>query len=176
MGSTGGHEANEEEKLILSLRRERGWSSDFLCLFQEFWCTSTVFQAVNSSQKYFQGKDSDVVVASFPKSGTTWLKALTFAIVNHQHFSLENHPLLTSNPHELVGSLEYTMFRDGKTLLPSKVVAAVFNMIDPMMLKDVKRHNKQELRVSCEDFNNIIASSPGRVVYKGTMKDGLRWL
>ncbi|TKY68370.1 Cytosolic sulfotransferase 15 [Spatholobus suberectus] len=91
MGSTGEQQANEEDKLTLSLRREKGWAAPYLYLFEDFWCPST----------HIQAKDSDVIVASFPKSGTTWLKALTFAIVNHQRLSsLENHPLLTSNPHE----------------------------------------------------------------------------
>ncbi|TKY68447.1 Cytosolic sulfotransferase 15 [Spatholobus suberectus] len=106
MASKGGQQANEEDELILSLREEKGWAFPYLYLFQEFWCPSTLIQQINIFRKYFQPKDSDVVVASFPKSGTTWLKALTFAIVNHQRFSsIENHPLLTSNPHELVPPL-----------------------------------------------------------------------
>ncbi|XLT02846.1 hypothetical protein HN51_052197 [Arachis hypogaea] len=44
--------------------------------------------------------------------------------------------------------------------------------IDPEMLKDVRRYTRQELDVACEDFSNIIGSSPDSVVYKGTMKGG----
>ncbi|KAK7308984.1 hypothetical protein RJT34_05362 [Clitoria ternatea] len=44
--------------------------------------------------------------------------------------------------------------------------------IDPEMLKDVRRYSRQELEVACEDFSNIIGSSPDSVVYKGTMKAG----
>lgn len=40
------------------------------------------------------------------------------------------------------------------------------------MLKDVRRYSRQELEVACEDFSNIIGSSPDSVVYKGTMKGG----
>jgi hypothetical protein len=40
------------------------------------------------------------------------------------------------------------------------------------MLKDVTRYSRQELEVACEDFSNIIGSSPDSVVYKGTMKGG----
>lgn len=40
------------------------------------------------------------------------------------------------------------------------------------MLKDVMRYSRQELEVACEDFSNIIGSSPDSVVYKGTMKGG----
>ncbi|CAL5401281.1 unnamed protein product [Camellia sinensis] len=40
------------------------------------------------------------------------------------------------------------------------------------MLKDVLRFSRQELKVACEDFSNIIGSSPDSLVYKGTMKGG----
>ncbi|KAE9606575.1 putative protein kinase RLK-Pelle-LRR-VI-2 family [Lupinus albus] len=44
--------------------------------------------------------------------------------------------------------------------------------IDPEMLKDVRSYSRQELEVACEDFSNIIGSSPDSVVYKGNMKGG----
>ncbi|GAB4856875.1 hypothetical protein Ancab_014794 [Ancistrocladus abbreviatus] len=44
--------------------------------------------------------------------------------------------------------------------------------VDSEMLKDVLRLGRQELEVACEDFSNIIGSSPDSVVYKGTMKGG----
>ncbi|KAL0000088.1 hypothetical protein SO802_019690 [Lithocarpus litseifolius] len=42
--------------------------------------------------------------------------------------------------------------------------------IDSEILKDVVRYGRQDLEVACEDFSNIIGSSPDSVVYKGTMK------
>ncbi|KAF3974837.1 hypothetical protein CMV_001854 [Castanea mollissima] len=44
--------------------------------------------------------------------------------------------------------------------------------IDSEILKDVVRYGRQDLEVACEDFSNIIGSSPDSVVYKGTMKSG----
>ncbi|GFS37159.1 leucine-rich repeat protein kinase family protein [Actinidia rufa] len=44
--------------------------------------------------------------------------------------------------------------------------------IDSDILKNVLRLSRQELEVSCEDFSNIIGSSPDSLVYKGTMKGG----
>ncbi|KAG2396785.1 Cytosolic sulfotransferase [Vigna angularis] len=107
-----GQRPNAEDELILSsLPRERGWAIPDLYLFQEFWCPSILIKEVNIFQKQFQAKDSDIFVASFPKSGTTWLKAITFSIVNRQCFSSnDNHPLLTSNPHQLVPHVEF-MYR-----------------------------------------------------------------
>ncbi|KAG4971031.1 hypothetical protein AAZX31_13G174000 [Glycine max] len=111
-------EASEENKLsqdckelILSLPREKGWITPYLYLFQGFWYSSTEIQAINTFQNQFQAKDNDVVIASVPKSGTTWLKALTFAILHRQYFpSLENHPLLIFNPHELVPPFEFVIY------------------------------------------------------------------
>ncbi|KAL3619301.1 hypothetical protein CASFOL_036871 [Castilleja foliolosa] len=44
--------------------------------------------------------------------------------------------------------------------------------IDSELLKDVTRYSRQELEVACEDFSNIIGSSPDSLVYKGTVKGG----
>ena len=67
-----------------------------------------VFEGVVSAQKNFVAQDHDIILTSCPKSGTTWLKALVFAIVNrtHEDFSLTNSPLLKQNPHDLVPLLE----------------------------------------------------------------------
>ncbi|KAF2297794.1 hypothetical protein GH714_002973 [Hevea brasiliensis] len=48
--------------------------------------------------------------------------------------------------------------------------AAVY--IDSELLKDVVRFSRQDLEVACEDFSNIIGSSPDSLVYKGTIKGG----
>ncbi|KAL0447531.1 UNVERIFIED_CONTAM: Cytosolic sulfotransferase 15 [Sesamum latifolium] len=45
-----------------------------------------------------------------PKSGTTWLKALIFSIANRNLFSIDQSPLLTSNPHTLVPFLEFKIY------------------------------------------------------------------
>ncbi|XP_077225932.1 putative LRR receptor-like serine/threonine-protein kinase At1g63430 [Tasmannia lanceolata] len=44
--------------------------------------------------------------------------------------------------------------------------------VDAELLKTVLRIRRQELEVACEDFSNIIGTSPDSLVYKGTMKDG----
>ncbi|KAK6137618.1 hypothetical protein DH2020_028644 [Rehmannia glutinosa] len=44
--------------------------------------------------------------------------------------------------------------------------------IDSEAMKNVVRYSRQELEVACEDFSNIIGSSPDSLVYKGTLKGG----
>ncbi|XP_061365098.1 cytosolic sulfotransferase 15-like [Gastrolobium bilobum] len=138
--SRDGEEASEEDNLsqdckdlILSLPKEKGFSilqiSPYLYLFQGFWFSSAFIQTINIIQKHFQAKDSDVVVATIPKSGTTWLKALTFAIINRHRFSSsQNHPLLTSNPHDLVPVFEHTVYGDAHNQVPN-----LSNMIEPRL-------------------------------------------
>ncbi|XP_011622868.1 probable LRR receptor-like serine/threonine-protein kinase At1g63430 [Amborella trichopoda] len=43
---------------------------------------------------------------------------------------------------------------------------------DGEMLKDVLLISREDLETACEDFSNIIGSSPDSVVYKGITKDG----
>ncbi|KAI4370472.1 hypothetical protein MLD38_018824 [Melastoma candidum] len=103
---------NECKKLLSSLPKERGWRTEHIYLFQGYWCQPKQIQAILSFQSHFHALDSDLVLATIPKSGTTWLKALAFAIVNRHRFpiSKSDHPLLFSNPHDLVPFFEYNVY------------------------------------------------------------------
>ncbi|KAG8391084.1 hypothetical protein BUALT_Bualt01G0151000 [Buddleja alternifolia] len=115
--------AQEQEKLspeckelLSSLPKEKGQRTPYLFLYQGFWCQPKEIQAIISVQKHYKAEDTDLIFATIPNSGTTWLKALSFAIVNrrHYHHSQKSHPLLTSNPHELVPFLEYKLFANNQ--------------------------------------------------------------
>ncbi|XP_022748123.1 cytosolic sulfotransferase 15-like [Durio zibethinus] len=81
--------------------------------FQGFWCRSQLVPNVKSFQEHFQALDDDIILASKPKAGTTWLKALAFTIMNRNRFALSNSPLNSSNPHDLIPYLEMTLYNDG---------------------------------------------------------------
>ncbi|KAK7343064.1 hypothetical protein VNO80_26026 [Phaseolus coccineus] len=131
MASARDKEANEENELILSLPKESGLgAAPYLHLFQDFWCPTHFIQGMNNFMKHFHSKDNDVFVASFPKSGTTWLKALAFVIVNHHRFSsFDHHPLLSSNPHQLVFFPESILSHD----LHDQILS-LSNMSEPRLL------------------------------------------
>lgn len=104
------HEDEEFEKefqqLVSSLPRERGWTGRYVHQYQGFWYPTPVLKGILSLQKHFQSQKGDIFLVSYPKSGTTWLKALMFTIVNRKNFHDLENPLLKANPHELVPFLE----------------------------------------------------------------------
>ncbi|KAH6831661.1 sulfotransferase 12 [Perilla frutescens var. hirtella] len=109
--------SEESKALISSLPRQKGWfNSSHIYLYQGFWYQPNHLQAVISCQKHFQVEDSDVFLVTYPKCGTTWLKAVIFTLLNRKQYPVvaKNHPLLTTNPHDLVLSLEINLYADNQ--------------------------------------------------------------
>ncbi|XP_057802375.1 cytosolic sulfotransferase 5-like [Salvia miltiorrhiza] len=108
------------KEFISTLPREKGFSKHSLYRYhyQGFWYVDVLLEAVISCQEHFQAEDSDVFVASTPKCGTTWLKAIAFALLNRrrQPPTSRDHPLLSSNPHDLVPFLETGFYGSRKAL------------------------------------------------------------
>ncbi|EYU31476.1 hypothetical protein MIMGU_mgv1a024549mg [Erythranthe guttata] len=73
------HEFNE---LLQTLEQKTSWDGVQFVKYQGFWCPLFLFRPIMSAQKHFKAKDSDIILATLPKSGTTWLKALIFSIIN----------------------------------------------------------------------------------------------
>lgn len=111
------------KELIPTLPLEKGWISTHFHQYQGFWIATMILQGTLSCQKHFQALDSDILLVTIPKSGTTWLKALAFALLNRKKYPNihNNHPLLTSNPHTLVPFLEADLYYD-KDFVPEIIV------------------------------------------------------
>ncbi|KNA09578.1 hypothetical protein SOVF_152340, partial [Spinacia oleracea] len=153
MGTTKEEEEEDElygttkefKQLILSLPKVIGWRTPNLYLFQRFWCQPKEIQAIISAQTHFQAQDSDVIIATIPKSGTTWLKALVFAIVNRRGFRVDSleHPLLRANPHDLVPFLEYKVYANDENPNLSNIASprcfashVPYNSLPKTMIRD----------------------------------------
>ncbi|XP_034684193.1 cytosolic sulfotransferase 12-like [Vitis riparia] len=105
----------EHRDLLSSLPREKGWVTSHLFQYQGFWHTSRHLKGVVACQQHFQAHDPDILLVTTPKSGTTWLKAMAFALLKRVRFpDARHHPLLTNNPHELVPFLEIKLYAESK--------------------------------------------------------------
>lgn len=154
---------SECKELFLSLPRERGWRTPYLYKFQGFWCQPKEIQAVLSVQQHFQARDSDILLATVPKSGTTWLKALVFAIVNREKFGVSkpHHPLLSSNSHDLVPFLEYKLYTNNQipdlSGIPEPRVFAT-HMPFPWLPQSAKKSNCKIVYLCRNPLDTFISS------------------
>ncbi|XP_047080285.1 cytosolic sulfotransferase 15-like [Lolium rigidum] len=90
------------QDLVASLPRRDGWSTTPLTLYNNYWLRSHMVAKFMLVRDNFKPRRDDVVLATHPKSGTTWLKSLAFTIFNRSRFTFANTPLLKSNPQLVV--------------------------------------------------------------------------
>lgn len=98
----------ELEDLLSSLPKERGIISSHSYQYQGFWYSPLSLQGIVNCQKYFQPRQNDIVLVTSPKSGTIWLKAILYSLINREAHPPRNpnHPLLDRTPHQLIPFLE----------------------------------------------------------------------
>ncbi|KAI5570591.1 hypothetical protein BDE02_11G039900 [Populus trichocarpa] len=81
-------------------------------LYQGFWYAPFFLEGLLSVQERFNPQSTDIFVASCPKTGTTWLKALTFAIFTRSRLSgSTTSSLLTKMPHDCVPFWNITLLK-----------------------------------------------------------------
>ncbi|KAL1202357.1 Cytosolic sulfotransferase 1 [Cardamine amara subsp. amara] len=157
--------SEETKTLMSSLRSNIDKQGNKLFNYQGCWYYSGTLQGVLNFQRNFKPQDSDIIIASFPKSGTTWLKALTVALLERsKHRSSDDHPLLSHNPHALVQSLEAILYLNSQTpdLMPK------FSSSSRVFSTHMPLHTVQE----------TLKESPCKIVYVcRNVKDALvsRW-
>lgn len=107
---------NQEcKQLVSTLPKERGWVGSHLYHYHGFWYPVRYLQGLLSCHKHFRLENSEVFLVTTPKSGTTWLKAILFALSNRAAFPIaKSHPLYTTNPHDLVPFLEIKLYVDNQ--------------------------------------------------------------
>ncbi|XP_030958477.1 cytosolic sulfotransferase 11-like [Quercus lobata] len=106
----------ECRNFISSLPTEKGWVTNNLHQYQGCWIITRYMQGVLSFQKHFQAHDTDIILVTTPKAGTTWLEALLFSLVNRVHYPnpQKHHPLFTNNPHVLVPFLDINLYTENQ--------------------------------------------------------------
>ncbi|KAL2522992.1 Cytosolic sulfotransferase 5 [Forsythia ovata] len=125
------------------IEKQKWFSDEFLCRFRGFWIWSPYLEPTKKVVEDFKPLPSDVILASFPKTGTTWLKALLYSIIFR---SSKEKSLLFNHPHELIPSLETKLYLEesnGKNLeftdhkvrilgthIPYQIIGDVLNSSD----------------------------------------------
>ncbi|KAJ8763584.1 hypothetical protein K2173_002467 [Erythroxylum novogranatense] len=105
--------------IIQTLPKEKGWWFQNLFQCQGFWLPPHAVKSLLLLEDHFICNPTDVILATSPKCGTTWLRALVFATLNRNHYEFATHPLITANPRDLVPFLESYLYRNEPTSLPS---------------------------------------------------------
>ncbi|XP_071700931.1 flavonol 3-sulfotransferase-like [Rutidosis leptorrhynchoides] len=98
----------EELKILPQCQHSCSWLKDKLTWYkkQDFWNTQKLHLGSILAQENFKAEPSDLMLCSLPKSGTTWVKALSFAILTRQQFDESTTPLRTTFPHDVIPSIE----------------------------------------------------------------------
>ncbi|XP_031270990.1 cytosolic sulfotransferase 5-like [Pistacia vera] len=79
--------------------------------WEGFWYYPPHLEAAMAARSHFKARDDDIILASCPKTGTTWLKALIPSIINPTGGGEEeDDPLVTNHPNALMPSLEIKIY------------------------------------------------------------------
>ncbi|MFS7997742.1 putative aromatic desulfoglucosinolate sulfotransferase [Helianthus anomalus] len=92
--------------LIETLPKCNGWWTPHLHNYNGFWLTPDILKANLLLHTYFKSHPTDIFLASFMKSGTTWLKALVFSTLNRDSYTFSDHYLHKHNPHSAFSPLD----------------------------------------------------------------------
>ncbi|KAK1385400.1 Sulfotransferase [Heracleum sosnowskyi] len=96
------------QDLLSTLPREEGINSAYCYQYQGFWYGPLSLEGLIDCQQHFQARKDDIFLVTCPKSGTTWLKTILYALINRETCSPQDphHPLLKKAPHHIVPFLE----------------------------------------------------------------------
>ncbi|CAL1353702.1 unnamed protein product [Linum trigynum] len=93
--------------------REVFWNSHEIFQLEGFWFYANTMQSMAAFRSEFQPRRDDILLTSFPKTGTTWLIALCHNILSLDDDEKEEDDVLTKmNPHELVPPLDINFLSD----------------------------------------------------------------
>ncbi|PPD76342.1 hypothetical protein GOBAR_DD26737 [Gossypium barbadense] len=90
------------DELLPTLPQTKGWWFGQLFQYHGFWISGFCIRGSMLNHDHFKPRSTDIVVATSPKCGTTWLRALVFSIINRASFDFSDHPLRKANPQDLV--------------------------------------------------------------------------
>ncbi|XP_019190097.1 PREDICTED: cytosolic sulfotransferase 8-like [Ipomoea nil] len=100
----------DNEGLVESFPEEKWRGDELLCQINGFWLMPHFIPGIKRVLTHFKPLPTDIILSSFPKTGTTWLKSLLYSITNRSSI----HSLVQNNPHELIPFLEIHVYGESK--------------------------------------------------------------
>lgn len=97
-------------QLVSTLPSAEGIPVVPLYCFNGWYASLSFLVSTMVAREHFKARPTDVLLVTYPKSGTTWLKALLFATVNRNSHTNSQHPFATLGPHECVPFLETQVY------------------------------------------------------------------
>ncbi|CAI0378333.1 unnamed protein product [Linum tenue] len=86
------------------------WSSHQIRRIDGFWYQVPLADRMAAFRSRFEPRSDDILLTTFRKTGTTWLKALCYNILDKE--AEEQDLLAKKNPHEVVPTLDTTFLED----------------------------------------------------------------
>ncbi|KAI5670301.1 hypothetical protein M9H77_10665 [Catharanthus roseus] len=104
--------SEEEDRWVSELPRARFWDAMDICLWEGIWFEPGLVKPALNFKTNFEAQNEDILLASPPKTGTTWLKALCLCILKNQNIEDdEKDDVLTKeNPHFNVQTIESMIY------------------------------------------------------------------
>jgi hypothetical protein len=120
-----------------------------------------MLEGILLAQQTFKPRADDIILATQPKCGTTWLKALAFAITNRSRYIFTDHPLLTRNPQHVVPFIEIPGLgmdpADIETLTSPRLLATHMPM--PLLPWGTPSSRRCRIVYLCRDPKDALVSS-----------------
>ncbi|KAL5801644.1 hypothetical protein ACOSQ3_033276 [Xanthoceras sorbifolium] len=103
------------------LPKQMIWGKAPFYNWEGFWCSPSMVKNILAFQSHFKARSDDIILASFPKTGTTWLKAICVSIFeckskgDHDHVAHggggdQTDELSKKNPHSCVLTIEHEIY------------------------------------------------------------------
>ncbi|XBI06318.1 hypothetical protein VPH35_134348 [Triticum aestivum] len=130
--------------------------------YQGVWVLEDWVPGIMAMQRSFSTRPGDVVLASFPKCGTTWLKALIFATMARTAYPPTSpaHPLRRLNPHDCVILLD-RLFAIGREAVLDKLPSPRLmctHMPLSVLPASISRGSDCKIVYICRDQKDMVVS------------------
>ncbi|KAL3837862.1 hypothetical protein ACJIZ3_022453 [Penstemon smallii] len=101
---------NKDEKSLKELPKARFWEAMDIAQWEGYWFEPGLIKPAMTFKSTFNAQNDDVLLASTMKTGTTWLKSLSFCIMQNKTPTTNDDVLTTENPHFHVPTIESMIY------------------------------------------------------------------